>query len=148
MQMDSNDGKPWRRLAAISCVTFGLPLLLIREHPWHALCAWLLVVVVYLGLLRLFGTGFVLEGALLAFILACVLASFIHVVHRLQQIRQESREGGTSKRSEAPRDCSSFSEWTARHDGAGSLPNEDGERPGVEPASGRTPANLSDNPTG
>jgi hypothetical protein len=103
--MDSNDARHWRRLAAISCATFGLPMLLIREHPWHALCAWLFVVVVYLGLLRLFDTSFALEGALFAFILACLLASLIHVVHRLQD-RQENREGGTSKRLEAPRDCS------------------------------------------
>lgn len=117
MQMDSNGGRPWRLLAAISCATFGLPMLLIREQPWHALCAWLFVVAIYLGLLYLFDTGFALEGALFAFILACVLASIIHVVHRLQS-RQESREGGTSKRMEAPRGCSTSWEWAARHDGA------------------------------
>lgn len=95
MQMDPNDSRLWQRIEVISCATFGLPMLLIREHPWHALCAWLLVVVMYLGLLCLFGAGFALEGALVAFILACVLGLAMKTFFHLKALK-ESREGSTS----------------------------------------------------
>ncbi|WP_224248229.1 hypothetical protein [Hyalangium gracile] len=71
----------WWVLAALTCVTVGLPMLFVKAPVEHTLVAWLVVVLVYLGLLLLFGRRFVLEGAILAFLLAVIVARVLHVVH-------------------------------------------------------------------
>jgi hypothetical protein len=80
MKRASNDDWPPWLSAVYSCAIFGLPLLLVREHPWFALCAWLFVVVVYLHMVFRVGTARI-EAAVMSFMLACTLAGVIHGVH-------------------------------------------------------------------
>lgn len=71
--------RAWWQLELLSCALFALPLLFVLEHPRRAFAAWLLAVLVYQGLLLLFGRRFVLEGALFVFILAGVMAALLNV---------------------------------------------------------------------
>ncbi|MDY7226311.1 hypothetical protein [Hyalangium rubrum] len=77
--------RPWWHYAVIACVTFALPMLMILDLPWHALCAWLIAVLVYLGLLGVFGTRFVIEGGIFVFFLAALMAAVLNVSHHLQE---------------------------------------------------------------
>jgi len=107
MKRDSNEDRPLWLSAVYSCAISGLPLLLVREHTWFALCAWLFVGVAYLGMVRLFEQTRI-EAGVISFMLACTLAAAIHAVHLFQEVQaerqalEESREqrGGTSQRLE------------------------------------------------
>ncbi|WP_437734507.1 hypothetical protein [Sorangium sp. So ce1335] len=55
------------------------------SYPIHAAAAWGALVLAYLGLLRLFGTRFVIEGAVAITALSIILAIAIHATHIVKE---------------------------------------------------------------
>ena len=74
----------YKLYALFACLTFGLPGLIICEKTGSALIAWLLLVIFYLMLLRVFGFRFVLEGAIFTFLLSWVAAIWMMAAQKAE----------------------------------------------------------------
>lgn len=84
-------------LTAGLCALFLLPLLI--SKPLLGLCALGLATCVYLGLLKIFGDGFVIEGAILVVIMAILLTLLLPA---LMKARARAIEHPLSSDQHAP----------------------------------------------
>ena len=67
----------------MACFVCGSPLLFVSEHVAIAAAAWAALLIVYCCLLMVFGAGFVIEGAVIIFLLAVVATILVSAVSRV-----------------------------------------------------------------
>ncbi len=84
----ANEKRPWGKgkctaLIAGICSVVLSPLLLSR--PLLGLCALGLVTLLYFGLLRIFGDGFVVEGAVLVVIMSILVSLLVPALMRARE---------------------------------------------------------------
>jgi hypothetical protein len=71
----------WLRAALVACVASGIPMLFVMSHPIHAAAAWGALILLYFGLLRLFGSRFMIEGAVVITARSIISAIAVHAAH-------------------------------------------------------------------
>lgn len=91
------------KIAVAACAVFAIPLLLAGPPLLPVALAWLGVVIVYLVLLRMFGMGFVIEGAVFTFVLSLVVSIAIDAVRTAKARRAIPAPTATAVVSPAPR---------------------------------------------
>ncbi len=84
---DNNEWPVWK-CAALTAVLCLIPLLLLFEQPAVAGITWLVVIGLYLVLVRFFGKGFVVEGAVIVIILSMLLGIGLNAYFDWQNKRE------------------------------------------------------------
>ena len=66
-----------RRTVLGICLVCGIPFISLADHVLVAGASWITLLLVYWGLISLFGIRFIIEGAILVFLLALLTAVLI-----------------------------------------------------------------------
>ena len=98
-----NKNKEWPIWACIltTAVVLAIPFLFVIKIPVLATIGWALTVLFYVLTLVVFGKGHVIEGAVMAFILAVLAATLIPMIHN----RLEHKQGTANKPAQPPITC-------------------------------------------